>query len=271
MKFIARRDVKAVQHTDGSYAPTREYPDPRNRENFTNIGWKRSDIEAHLAGEKTFGHYLLDTDDTVKLFCIDVDLRESGTCSLDWNIPDAEAIVHSDDIKLREAWKDRRSQHRPFLKYSMRYVAHIIGHAIWSELEIPFAVAYSGNKGFHVYGFTGRVPAADAREGALIALDSTGLFKLERGDSIYKYAGDINPTSDGDECALAAFSYEVYPKQTSLAGKDLGNLLRLPLGRNQKSKDPTFFMDMTSALVDMVPIDPIFALTTDNPWKRPGE
>jgi hypothetical protein len=257
-KFIARRDVKAVQHSDGSYAPTRGEP------------WKRADIEAHLAGERTYGHYLLDTDDTVKLFCIDVDLREKGTVSLDWNIPDAECTVHA-ETDLRRQWRDRRSQHRPFLKYSMHYVAHIIGHRIWTELEIPFAVAYSGNKGIHIYGFTGRVPAADAREGALIAMESTGLFKLERGDSMYKFGGDISPSSDADDCALAAFSYEVYPKQSSLAGKDLGNLLRLPLGRNQKSKDPTFFMDMTSALVDMVPVDPIFALTTDNPWKRPGE
>jgi hypothetical protein len=63
----------------------------------------------------------------------------------------------------------------------------------------------------------------------------------------------------------------VYPKQASLAGKDLGNLLRLPLGRNNKSKDPTFFMDMTAPLAEMRPVDPEWALTTTSPWKRPGE
>jgi len=47
--------------------------------------------------------------------------------------------------------------------------------------------------------------------------------------------------------------------------------MRIPLGKNLKSTDPTFFIDMTSPLADMVPVDPAWALTTDNPWKRPGD
>jgi hypothetical protein len=64
----------------------------------------------------------------------------------------------------------------------------------------------------------------------------------------------------------------VFPKQDSLAGKDLGNLMRLPLGRNLKNpKDPTFFIDMTTPMGVMSPIDPVYALTTETPWKKPNE
>ncbi len=70
---------------------------------------------------------------------------------------------------------------------------------------------------------------------------------------------------------LSNFTIEVYPKQASLEGKTLGNLLRLPLGRNCKSADPTFFLDLTSPLAEMRPVDPEYALTTTNPWKKPHE
>src|SRR4051812_22556869 len=61
-KLIARPDVKDVQHSDGSYSPDRR-------------PWTRAELEAHLRGTHTFGHYLLNTDDTCKIFCLDVDLR----------------------------------------------------------------------------------------------------------------------------------------------------------------------------------------------------
>lgn len=256
-KFIARPDIKAVQHADGSYSPTR------------NAGWKASDIEAHLAGTSTYGHYLLNTDDTVKLFCFDVDLRQDGYVPQDEYVAE-EPVNMMIGCDPRELWRDRSNSRRGYLKYCMRLVGHSLAERIHSELEIPVAVAYSGSKGIHVYGLTGRVPASDAREGARIVLDSIGRFELERGDSLYKLA----PYPDGTMLAedpFINFSIEVYPKQDSLAGKDLGNLLRLPLGRNTKSKDPTFFMDMTSPLSEMRPIDPEWALTTDSPWKRPGE
>jgi hypothetical protein len=267
--FINRPDVKAVQNSDGSYMPVREGP----RDAQVNVSWKAADIEAHIAGQATYGHYLLNTDDTVKLFCFDVDLRhtrkQDGSELPDGYAPQgpfdiSEPVNMYEPVNPRAVWADRRDARRAYLKYCMRQVAHILGERIGSELEIPWCVAYSGSKGIHVYGLTGRVSAKDAREGALIVIDSIGIFELERGDSLFKYGG--NQASD----PFINFSIEVYPKQESLAGKDLGNLLRLPLGRNTKSKDPTFFMDMTAPLTEMRPVDPVYALT-GNPWKRPGE
>lgn len=256
-RFIARRDVKAVQLSSGGYNPIRER-------------WQRADLEAHLAKTITFGHYLLDTDDTTKLFCFDIDLKKQGYLPVNIWDPTSDYLGTFQPADVRAAWADHQNPHRPYLKYCMRLIAHLFAERITSYLEIPVAVAYSGSKGIHVYGFTGRVPANDARDGAQIVIDSIGRFELERGESLYT----LKPYPDGTllaEDPFINFSVEIYPKQTTLADKDLGNLLRLPLGRNTKSEDPTFFMDMTAPLVLMKPVDPEWALTTSNPWKRPDE
>lgn len=250
--FIARPDIKAVQHTDGSYAPTR------------GSGWTRADIEAHLAGSATYGHYLLNTDDTTKLVAFDIDLRQDGHLPTE-GLGEGEVVGGFAPANPRAVWADRKDQRRSYLKYCMRVIAHVFAERIQAELDIPVAATYSGSKGVHVYGLTGKIAASDARDGAMIVLDSIGQFEPERGDSLFKYSGtDV-------ESPFANFSIEVFPKQASLAGKDLGNLLRLPLGRNHKSKDPTFFMDMTAPLAEMRPVDPEWALTTSSPWKQPGE
>lgn len=270
-KLISRPDVKARQHDNGSYMPVRE--DPRDTSSAA-IPWKAADIQAHLSGSATYGHYLLNTDDTTKLFCFDLDLRstrmQDGAEVPDGYLP-SEGLEAGDvpaaftNANPRAVWADRKDQRRNYLKYCMRLCGHMLAERIYSELKIPVAVAYSGSKGLHVYGLTGRIPAADARDGAQIVLDSMGIFELERGDSVYR---TTDPHADHP---FQNFTIEVYPKQASLEGKDLGNLLRLPLGRNRKSKDPTFFVDMTSPLSELRPCDAQWALTTANPWKRAGE
>jgi hypothetical protein len=261
-KLIARTDVKAIQHRDGSYEPDR-------------TPWRRSDLEAHIAGTRTFGHYVIAPDDTCKIFCLDVDLRANRKIG-DQEVTDGwlpisglgEGEVYEDFLPAspRQVWSNRADPRRGYLKYSMRLAAAMFAERIWTELKIPVAVAYSGSKGIHVYGLVGKgTPASDAREGAMIVMDSMGIWTPYRGDSVFELK---DRTADNE---LSNFTVEVYPKQSSLQGKDLGNLLRLPLGRNCKSTDPTFFMDLTSALVDMRPVDPEWALTTTNPWLRPGE
>ncbi len=139
-------------------------------------------------------------------------------------------------------------------------MSSLIARAVVSELQLPCAVAYSGGKGVHVYAFTGLISAAEAREGAQIVLDSIGNFHASRGTNFYKW---------NDEDPVAGYpnlSIEVFPKQDTLSGKDLGNLMRLPLGRNLKSSDPTFFLDMRSPMAEMRPVDPIWALTALDPW-----
>src|SRR6478609_5755993 len=72
-KFIQRRDAKARQKDNGDYAPVADWNPDGTRGDLH--PWKMSDIEEHLAGTQTYGHYLVDTADQCKLFAFDIDLR----------------------------------------------------------------------------------------------------------------------------------------------------------------------------------------------------
>jgi hypothetical protein len=145
-KFIARPDVKAIQYADGSWAPhttTRKFDGPR-------IGWRREDLEAHFSGAQTFGHYMLNHDDKVKLFAFDIDLEKNSGPEIAESDPrfyrghwvDDDGTVHPFDA--REAWLDRAHPSRNWSKYQLRMVSHRIAAIISEELVLPVAVAYSG-------------------------------------------------------------------------------------------------------------------------------
>lgn len=262
-RFIARKDVKAIQFNNGSWSPHRER-DPEGRLTGPYIPWSRDALALHLAGKQTFGHYLLDTDDKVKLFAFDIDLEKNDpTTGFVGHWVDTDGAIHEFDA--REAWHDRSHPSRDWVKYQLKVVTHRLMAAITETLELPCAAAYSGGKGVHVYAFTGLISAADAREGAAIVLDAVGGWAPHRGDNFFQSV-DRDPVS-----GFPNLSIEVFPKQSTLKDKDLGNLMRLPLGRNLKSSDPTFFIDMTSPLGVMAPLDPEYALTTPSPWKKPNE
>lgn len=253
-KFIARRDVKAVQFSDGTWSPHTK----SGRRDGERLPWTRADLLAHLDGRATYGHYLLGSDSTCKLFAFDVDLEKAVPEKDIWQTwEDADGNVYTMDG--REAWLDRSHPGRPYMKCQFKEIAHKLLRGIYETLGIPCAAAYSGGKGIHVYGFTGLLPAPDAREGAEIVLESMGGFTPSRGVNFFTHERFPN------------LSIEVFPKQTSLDGKDLGNLMRIPLGRNLKSKDPTFFLDMTAPMAQFSPVDPEWALSAPNPWIRPGE
>ena len=257
--FIARPDVKAIQHSNGAWSP---HTDDGTRDG-ARIPWRREDLNAHLEGVRTFGHYILNPESQCKLFAFDIDLEKNSlptasTPGYTGHYPDEEGNLYEFDA--REAWRDRAHPSRKWSKYQLKMMASLLMKAIYEELELPCAVAYSGAKGVHVYAFTGLIDATEAREGAQIVLDSIGNFEATRGTNFYKWK-DSDPTT-----GYPNLSIEVFPKQNSLDGKDLGNLMRLPLGRNLKSADPTFFVDMRTAMSEMQPVDPIWALTTRNPW-----
>lgn len=64
--FVHRTDVFSTQQKSGAYFPIRR---PITKE----------DIEKHLSGEITIGVYCLDTDNTVKWACVDIDGDKSIT------------------------------------------------------------------------------------------------------------------------------------------------------------------------------------------------
>lgn len=260
-KFIARPDVKAIQNTDGSWMPHEIGP----KGNKTHIPWSRDDLIAHLDSRRSFGHYLLGQDDNVKLFAFDIDLEKDdeakgirGTYFPFGPNEEPGELAYAD---ARQAWKDRAHPGRNWYKYQFKMLASKLARYIDEELGLPVAVTYSGGKGVHVYGFTGRIPARDARDGARIVLDTLGGWKASRGDNFFQ-SENRDPFN-----GYPNLSIEVFPKQDSLGGKDLGNLMRLPLGRNLKSPDPTFFVDLRTPMGVMAPVDPIWALTTASPWK----
>lgn len=86
---------------------------------------------------------------------------------------------------------------------------------------LPCLIEFSGGKGFHFwYLFEGPVAAPLARQ----ALQ--GLAKRLAPD-------------------LSCFSLEVFPKQDQLAGKGLGNLVKLPLGVHRMTGRPSHFLHLS--------------------------
>lgn len=270
-RFIARRDVKAIQHNNGSWAPHTK----NGRHDGELIPWTRDDLNAHISGAQTFGHYLLNTDSTVKLFAFDIDLEKTDPNKpervfhypKDWgNDPFASEATEDPDFYApvefdpRSAWHDRRHPARSWLKYQMKLIAHEFANAITSELDMECAVAYSGGKGVHVYGFTGLMPASEARDGAQIILDSLGHYEPSKGNNFFL------DTNDDLFKGFQNFSIEVFPKQDEISAGSYGNLMRMALGRNKKSPDPTFFVDMTAPMGVLAPVDTLHALA-GNPWK----
>lgn len=286
-KFIQRPGVKAIQldRDGGGLSQGDWFPDNRiNVERRPNsphlpLGFNMDHLLAHLAGERTYGHYLLDDDSMCKLFAFDIDLEKSGSFVVqpDWTkMPEGvdeelwfreNTVIEVVDGKgdtIRDLWMDRSRTAAParaWFKYQMKHLAHMLAAKV-VELEIPCAVAYSGSKGIHVYGFTGSLPATEVREAAMLVLDLLDEFEPMRGKNFYQHKND-DPFH-----GFQNLSIEVFPKQGSLDGKSLGNLMRLPLGRNWKNpKDPTFFVDMTTPLAVMKPhSDPIKLLEGGDPF-----
>lgn len=262
-KFIARQDTKAIQYPGGSWSPHREFNQETRKSDGPPIPWRRADLGNHLSGERTFGHYLLSRDSKCKLFAFDCDLEKAGVLptlplSTEDEIAWRESFIETNP---REMWLQRSFAGRDFIKLQMKQLAHLFLKTVVEELQLPCAAAYSGGKGFHVYAFTGLIDAWEAREGAQIVLDSMKEFKPLRGENFFKHIND-DPVN-----GFPNFSIELFPKQDSLDGKDLGNLMRLPMGKNLKApKEPTFFIDMTAPLAEFKPMDAQTALQIENPW-----
>lgn len=275
-RFIQRRDVKAVQFTSGTWAPDREIKNQQTQQSdpgrWGPLGFKMQHLEQHLAGSHTYGHYLLDDDSNCRMFAFDIDLepevinKTTGERIAGWYINLDDPWQDSENQRIiecdpRKEWSDRASPARPWIKTQMGMLARKLTNQIMSELDIPTAAAYSGSKGIHVYGFTGEMPASEVRKAALYVLQSTDDWELFRGQNFFRHK------LRDPEMGYPNFSIEVFPKQDSLDGKDLGNLMRLPMGRNLKSPDPCFFLDLTSPIAVLSPHqDPIALLESGNPY-----
>lgn len=297
-RFIQRSDVKAVQMSrdGGTFHAGDWFPDTKiNADKNPNsphlpVGFSMPHLLAHLGGERTYGHYLLGADDTCKLFAFDIDLNEAADPELNetrsyvklpkWDaLP--EEIAGLDDggkreeewyhenttviegVNPRELWQARDQTARAWYKYQMKVLAHMLASKV-RELGIDCAAAYSGSKGVHVYGFTGALPASEVREAALLVLDMVDEFEPTKKGTIFWNHKNDDPVHGFKQ----NFTIEVFPKQDSLKDKSLGNLMRLPMGKNWKNpKDPCFFLDMTGPLAEFKPhADPVKLLESGDPY-----
>ena len=245
--FIARQDCKAIQHQGPSgaimYSPVRR--DSRDPNSL--LPWSMQDLIQHISGESTFGHYLLNAESESKIIAFDVDLTSKPFDLIGGKVP-------------RDEWHDRRSEHRTTMKTVLKSTAHMIVEAI-KELDIPWAVAYSGNKGLHVYGFTGKLPASDIRTAGNIIMEN------ELVANHFQRSGNSGFLFDSTKDEYAMVTIEMFPKQDKIDGSGFGNLMRLPLGIHRKSpKEPTMFLDMDlsrTPIGQFTPIDPFVALDNE--------
>jgi hypothetical protein len=217
-RFIARTDTKAQQL-------------PQSKYNRLDEPWTLEDIEAHLTGEISLGHYLLDQESRCKLFAYDIDLDKTAT----WD--------NGQPYEPRAVWKEP-SVARTRLQRELRALAEALAWRVKRLYGITTAVSYSGSKGLHVYGFTGLRPADEVRDLAVSALDC-GAFELVRGNAFWKH-----------RAAYQALTIEVFPKQDSIKRDAYGNLMRLPLGRHAVSGKPGFFLKLSAEQPKFVPDDP---------------
>lgn len=263
-RFIQRRDVKAIQR-NSAYMPVTS----NGKTDGDYLPWTRDDLVNHVTGQQSFGHYLVGTDGQAKLFAFDIDLTKwserSERPEPTWLPIDEDGYtvnVEPRPLQPREAWKHPKAppELRRFLIAQMRGVADLLAQTCLDLLDVPVAVSYSGSKGLHVYGLTGAAPAQDLRSAAVEVINYTEQFTPLRGKNFYRHVDESPRTGYG------CIDLEVFPKQDDLKDKDLGNLMRLPLGTHARG-GRSYFLNLSSHVDELVEADPVAALEGGDPWQ----
>lgn len=257
-RFIERRDVKAVMGEPMAGKGGKPLHWQPIREPFT-----MQDFADHLSGKRTFGHYMVSPEGKTKLFAFDLDLRENKPPVPERDDPGFEGGYITEDSEPgvvipcdpRKAWLEENHPAKWYLTQQLRCLAEALAIAVHERMGLDVAMASSGGKGLHVYGFTGPDDAANVRAAALELLNIMGCFEPYRGDSFFLH-----------KVGLQNISVEVFPKQTTLDGKDLGNLMKLPLGLHRTTGKMGEFITAKAPYTELVPMDPMAALSGQLPW-----
>lgn len=253
-RLIARPDVIAVQNDRGEYRPSKS------------LKFNRATITAHVNGERSYGHYLLNHESQCKFFCYDLDLTKTGTaCPVDFHSNGSWTVLKDEaaECNPREVWADPDHPLRPHLAMQLRYMAEVLATRARKAYGFDVAISYSGGKGLHVYVLAGLRSATDCR-GMCIALLEAYRYKSPdydrrmvepiRGDNFWR------STSEDYSCV----DIELFPKQDHVGEGEYGNLMRLPLGVHNRTGQRAFFVDL-SALPTRTCLfaedDPVLALT----------
>lgn len=228
--FIQRRDVKAVQNRDGSWMPVRE--DSKDPDSPF-LPFTMMDFQYHLSGQRSYGHYLLDTENNCKLFAFDLDVCKpsgvDGGTVFSYREDDGTMVEYNP----RAVWLGQDVGHPMYgdLKRQLTGMALALQLAITDLFgdDVRVAVCDTGGKGLHVYALYGVMPAEVARQAAHGVLEALGGFTATKGDNFFQYSTPENPNG------YNSIELEVFPKQDTLEPGGLGNLMALPCGVNRKT------------------------------------
>ncbi|AKL88280.1 hypothetical protein GMA3_103 [Gordonia phage GMA3] len=224
--LISRPDVIAIQRDTGAYNP------------LDNSTWNRRAMSEHLAGENTYGHYVINGD-KAKFFCFDIDFK-------------TKCPYYSPENPLhnpRKLWMDTNGND-PYLRWQVRVMADLFCHRI-GITGVRQLATFSGSKGLHVYGFPypgQQAPASVLRAMGRQVMDRMGYFFTDRSGSGVNFDGNPNDPTVG------LFQVELFPKQDSVPDGGYGNLVRMELGINRKSMQPGFVID---TLADSYYLEPV--------------
>lgn len=235
-RFVARKDAKAEQTPRGAY-------------NKLDVEWTVDDVVDHLRGTKTYGHYMTNPD-----------TGRTKLCAFDLDVVKEPTII---DGKLCESPRDAiQDRHDPAYFPIMKQLKFMADGLAWklhhtarkADVPITVAMAFSGSKGVHVYGwFDEPVLTKNSRYMAELTLHDYKCFVGKRGNVFFRHTH-----------AYEAIEIEVFPKQDHVEPGSYGNLMRLPLGQNLKTGGRGYFMKATrhdSNDFLFAPMDPIEALT----------
>lgn len=226
-RFLQRRDVKALQSPSGAYRPIR-------------TAWKLIDIDRHVNGQVSYGHYLLDADNLTRVCAFDLDF-------------DDEVTFEDKVINAREVFTEPRHPAKKYLNAQIRGLGDGLAHRLQRKFpQLTVMATFSGSKGLHILGsFPEPTTGTASRAVAVSILESFGCFKRHKGKNFWVHALGEYP----------GIKIETFPKQTSIGNGGFGNLLRVPLGINQKTGAQGFFYNLEAPLESLEPDDPILALT----------
>ena len=199
--FVHRLDAFAQQNNSGTY---------------TRITSALIDslLDSHLAGKRTIGVYHLNTDNTVKFSCIDIDINKTVWNTASFNYEDWKSIVIHQVQEIKTA----------LAKYN-----------------ISSYTEFSGFKGAHVwYFFKNPVPAIVAKDMNTVMLSDVKLINSSLHIEVFPKQETVNKEGFGNLIKLPCgihkksgdFSYfidDVMGKIAYLDKQDINNIIS-PIG-----------------------------------------
>ena len=244
--LIARKDVKAIEY-HGTWMPHRV--DMRKTADGDLIPFRLIDFQEHMFGTQCLGTYLLDTDNNVKFFAIDVDLRKEGATY--WPVRDAEELEELIQLKngdeilvngvldtetvvgnLEEALHDPEHVGHRWARILVSTTLDNLARAVERELGLPSLPVVTGGGGHLLVPLGELTPAVEARVLARTVMESVGGVQT-KGDNFWQIGESGNP----------GMEIEVFPKQDTIPKSGgFGNLIRLPMGLHHRTKQRTYFL-----------------------------